>query len=416
MYAIFGILKEAQKNLSVQNLSMAINLTRTENHNTVYQNAAKDHFLRPSEKQKIRLKHLNDVLRSRQTTLLPEAFIDEFPEDIKKSLKEEIRLFNDILGKLDLLLDKPGLLDAEQKEIEGQLASLNASMAYIYTEAIVAFQVLKNKQQLSLERLFKIIVTLSFFLVVALLALIYFMLKYQNQSKQLKYESGVKDQFFSIIAHDLLSPFSSLLARTQMMAQSAESTSKDKVIEFAADANEAAERVYILLRNLLEWSQLQMTGATLERESIQLGSLVQETFEILEPIALKKNIQLLNTITDSIAYADREMTKTILRNLITNSLKFTPHGGSIEVSSTNQNDETLVMISDTGIGIPNEYVNKLFMLDQKTSTTGTGGEVGTGLGLPLCKDILERNGGRIWVESTFGEGSQFYFTLPTGSK
>ncbi|MDA1089625.1 MAG: HAMP domain-containing sensor histidine kinase [Proteobacteria bacterium] len=416
MYAVFGTLSDARQFFRAPDLWMAVDLTRTENLNATYQNAAKSFFLNPTEKQKMRLKHLNGVLKNRRNLLVPKQLKEKFPEEIKKSLKEETGYFFDALTQLSRLQDKPGLLTAEQKEIETHLASLNASMAYIFTESITVFQGLRNRQRVALDKLFKTIVVLSAFFVAALLALIYFMLKFQNQSKQLTYESGVKDQFFSIIAHDLMSPFTSLLGFTQMMAQSAENLTKDKTVEYANDANKAAERVYVLLRNLLEWSQLQMTGATVERDKIQLGRLVQETLEILKPDALKKDIRLINDVTDAVAFADREMTKTVIRNLIGNALKFTPQGGSIKISSTHQGDETLITVGDTGIGIPKEHLDKLFLLDQKTSTTGTGGEIGTGLGLPLCKDMLERNGGRIWVESTFGKGSQFHFTLPTESR
>lgn len=230
---------------------------------------------------------------------------------------------------------------------------------------------------------------------------------------QLQYEIGVKNKFFAIISHDLKSPFNALLGMTQMMTQMADSFSKDKLVEYASSVNEAGVRVFDLLQNLLEWSLLQMDGAKVEPETISLQDAVQENVDILKPIALEKDITLKNGVKKTAAFADREMVQTVIRNLIANALKFTPPGGSVEISSRKNENMVQVTVSDTGVGMSAEQAEKVFTLDQKTSTTGTAGEHGTGLGLPLCKDMIERNGGRIWVESTEGEGSRFHFTLPT---
>ncbi|NQU57839.1 MAG: PAS domain-containing sensor histidine kinase [Rhodospirillales bacterium] len=233
-------------------------------------------------------------------------------------------------------------------------------------------------------------------------------------NEQLKYEIDIKNRFFSIISHDLKSPFTSLLGMTKMMSQMADSFSKDKLVEYANSVNEAGERVFELVHNLLDWSRLQMDGEKLEPEIIPLDKLAQESIEILKTTALEKNIALTNKIKKTTAFADKEMVRTVIRNLVANSLKFTPSGGSVEVSSRKHGDLVQVTVTDTGVGMSTDQTEKIFSLDQKTSTTGTAGEKGTGLGLPLCRDMLERNGGDIWVESTPGEGSRFHFTLPIG--
>lgn len=230
---------------------------------------------------------------------------------------------------------------------------------------------------------------------------------------QLKYEVNVKNQFFSIISHDLKSPFTSLLGMTHMMSQMADSFSKEKLVDYANTVNEAGERIFELLNNLLEWSRLQMEGANLEPVTIALDELTQDSIDVLKPIALGKDISLTNKIKKTAAFADQDMVQTVIRNLIANAIKFTPSGGSVEVSSQKQGDVVQVTVTDTGVGMSTEQAEKIFSLDQKTSTMGTAGEKGTGLGLPLCKDMLERNGGHIWVESTQGKGSSFYFTLPS---
>ncbi len=234
----------------------------------------------------------------------------------------------------------------------------------------------------------------------------------EKSQNDLQYEVDVKNRFFSIISHDLKSPFNSLLGMTQMMSQMADSFSKDKLVEYSTDVNEAAEKVFNLLQNLLEWSRLQMEGGKFEPQNISLHDLVDESINVLSPVAMEKNVVLTNATTKDTVFADREMVQTVIRNLITNAVKFTPSGGKVGLSSEINDDMVQVTVSDNGIGVSKEQISDIFALDQKTSTTGTAGEKGTGLGLPLCKEMLERNGGHIWVESSPGEGSRFHFTLP----
>ena len=229
---------------------------------------------------------------------------------------------------------------------------------------------------------------------------------------QLKYEVGVKNRFFSIIAHDLKSPFTSLLGMTQMMAQMSDSMSKDKLVEYARDVNETGNRVFDLLHNLLDWSRLQMMENTLEKEIISLEEVTQENMDILAPIALEKQVVIANRVGDIEAFCDRNMVLTVLRNLIANALKFSHSGGVVEITATHKGRMVEVTVSDTGIGMSENKIAKIFALDEKTSTDGTAGEHGTGLGLPLCRDMIDRNGGEIWVESTVGKGSKFHFLLP----
>ncbi len=234
----------------------------------------------------------------------------------------------------------------------------------------------------------------------------------EENQMALKYEVDVKNRFFSIIAHDLKSPFTSLLGMTQMMSQMAGSFSKEKLVEYATLVNESGDRVFELLQNLLEWSRLQMEGGKFEQQIISLHDLSQESINMLYPVAVEKNITLTNAINNDAAYADPDMVQTVIRNLISNALKFTPSDGEVEISSAKKDGFIQVTVSDTGVGISKEQAANVFALDQKTSTVGTAGEKGTGLGLPLCKEMIEKNDGMIWVESTTDEGSRFHFTLP----
>ncbi|MBT4082643.1 MAG: HAMP domain-containing histidine kinase [Alphaproteobacteria bacterium] len=231
-------------------------------------------------------------------------------------------------------------------------------------------------------------------------------------SEKLEYENNVKDRFFSIIAHDLKNPFNSLLGMTKIMSQMADKLSMEELLSCAKDVNEAGERTFELLHNLLDWANLQMSGGKISPETIDLQELVQESMDVLAPTAQNKKVLITTDLQNANAYADRNMVNMVIRNLLTNAIKFTPQSGTIEVSSQNRDGMIEITVSDSGVGIPEDKIGKLFALDEKTSTTGTDGETGTGLGLPLCEDMLKRNSGRIWVESIQGEGSKFHFNLP----
>jgi len=236
--------------------------------------------------------------------------------------------------------------------------------------------------------------------------------KLKISEDKLKQEVYVKNRFFSIIAHDLRSPFHSLLGMTKMFSQGVRKFNKEELVESAANLNEQGNRVFDLLQNLLEWSRLQMEGGKQEPINIQLAELTQEIIAILNITALDKEISLINNIRNVRAYADQNMIRTVILNLITNAIKFSRAGGAVIVSAGISDNRVLVNVSDTGVGMTKGQVEKLFSLDHKTSSLGTAGEMGTGLGIILCKEMLERNEGKIWVESTIGEGAVFHFTLP----
>ncbi len=231
--------------------------------------------------------------------------------------------------------------------------------------------------------------------------------------EQLKHEIRTKDRFFSIIAHDLRSPFNALLGMTDMMANMSDSFSREDLTEYAMHTNQAGNRVFELLQNLLDWSLLQMEGTTLEQKMVPLRGIAHKSIEVLKPVAQQKEIELINEIQETTVFSDPNMVDTVIRNLVANALKFTPSGGSVTVSSLQDGDMAQVMVSDTGVGMSEEQAKTIFSLDQRTSTTGTAGEEGTGLGLPLCREMVEKNGGRIWAESDPGEGSAFFFTMRT---
>ncbi|MBT3700552.1 MAG: HAMP domain-containing histidine kinase [Alphaproteobacteria bacterium] len=224
-----------------------------------------------------------------------------------------------------------------------------------------------------------------------------------------------KDQFFSIIAHDLLSPFTILLNYSQMLKTSARSISREKVAELSGALNEATEGALLLVQDLLGWSQIRMHQRAAELEPCPLRELIAETLREIEFVAHEKNIQLIDESTAMTAMADRQMCRTVLRNLISNAIKFTPEEGQIKVTAASDGKVARINICDSGIGVEAARLETLFDIDPEKSTDGTSGESGTGLGLVLCKEFVENQGGKIQAQSTPGEGSTFSFTLPLAS-
>jgi PAS domain S-box-containing protein len=223
-----------------------------------------------------------------------------------------------------------------------------------------------------------------------------------------------KDKFFSIIAHDLRSPFNGFLGLTKMMAEDIEHLSMKEVQEFSSLMQKNADNLFKLLENLLEWARMQRGVTEFNPENCLLTLFVNQILDVQSEVAKAKEIELVSHIPEDAAVTvDIPMFNTILRNLISNAIKFTPRGGNIEIGVLVQPSEGLVIyVKDSGIGMNEDTISKLFKLDEKVSRPGTEGEASTGLGLLLCKEFVEKHGGKIWVESEVDKGSKFYFSLP----
>lgn len=222
-----------------------------------------------------------------------------------------------------------------------------------------------------------------------------------------------KDKFFSIIAHDLSSPFQTFWGLTEMMTDDDADYTHEEYVEMSKKLNKLARNLYVLLRNLLEWAQMQKGAMDFEPESFNISDVLDPIIETSLTRCEQKGISLINTIEPEISLlADKKMVNSILMNLISNAIKFTSRGGSVSVSGKTINDSTIeISVTDTGIGMTKDKLKKLFKLGEKTKSEGTDGELSTGLGLMLCKEFVEKNGGKIRVESKPGIGSKFYFTL-----
>lgn len=237
--------------------------------------------------------------------------------------------------------------------------------------------------------------------------------KVNQQNVELQDLNAMKDKFFSIISHDLKGPLNSLTSFSGLLINHTDSLSKEEIRMLAQDLDKSLKNLFALLQNLLEWSRSQTGNIDFKPEVFDLGMLLEENRELLNTQTQNKKINIQNLNKNKIfVSAHKHSVNTVIRNLISNAIKFTEEGGTITLNVKQNHDKVTVSVADTGVGMRADVTKKLFRIDTKHSTAGTANEKGTGLGLILCKEFVEKNGGSIWVESEEGRGSVFYFTLP----
>jgi PAS domain S-box-containing protein len=230
---------------------------------------------------------------------------------------------------------------------------------------------------------------------------------------QLKELNATKDKFFNIVAHDLKNPFTSLIGSSELLFRNIDQLDNEKIKTLALILNDASKSGYAILQNLLDWSRSQTGLLKFNPENINLRNLIDEHILNLEQISSNKEIRIHSEVKDDLfIYGDKNMIKTILRNLLSNAVKYSYRTGKVIVGATVNDHDVIISVKDTGIGIPKENINKIFRIDAKYSVPGTENEQGTGLGLKLCKEFAEKQGGKIWVESIENEGSEFKFSIP----
>jgi len=236
----------------------------------------------------------------------------------------------------------------------------------------------------------------------------------QELNEQLLMSNLDKDKFFSVIAHDLRSPFHGFIALTQLMSEDISKFSADELSGITHEMNQSAKNLFKLLQNLLEWAQFQKGSLSFTPQVLSLSSFVSKCVEQINPTAIQKGITIINEVSgNQKIFADETMIYSILGNLLSNAVKFTVKNGTVTVRAVNIEDQMIkISVRDTGIGMSESIVEKLFKISKQKGRKGTEGELSTGLGLLLCKEFVEKNGGKIWVESEEGVGSTFYFTLP----
>ena len=244
-------------------------------------------------------------------------------------------------------------------------------------------------------------------------------LKLQEQSKELLELNASKDKFFSIIAHDLRGPFNGFLGLTQIMAEDLPNLTMGEIQEIAVNMRDSSANLFRLLENLLQWAKIQRGLIVFNPENLVLSSIVNESVEMLIESAKRKVIELDIDIPDhQKVFADSNLLQTIIRNLVSNAIKFTHRSGKISISAkVTDNNSVEIAVKDNGIGMSPLLIKQLFRIDIQTGRRGTDDELSTGLGLLLSKDFVEINGGKIWVKSnpdkeSEEKGSTFYFTVP----
>jgi signal transduction histidine kinase len=238
-----------------------------------------------------------------------------------------------------------------------------------------------------------------------------FLIEAKNQ--ELTAINATKDRFFSIIAHDLRNPFNVILNYLNLLKMNDDNLDSNQRHEYIEEIDKSARSTYKLLDNLLLWARSQLNKIIIKKEELLLYDVAADAIEAYIYNAKHKRVSFsINVPKDMTIIADYSTIKTVIANLFSNAIKFSNQGGEIRVEAMEINKWIEVSVIDNGIGIPKEVLPNLFSIDEGYSTKGTGNEKGSGLGLILCKEFVEKNGGKIWVESEVGKGSTFFFTLP----
>jgi len=318
--------------------------------------------------------------------------------------------------KYDRLSNLEKLYESEKKE--NQIARLQAK------QELTLIQLRKNKQLKQLG------ITTALLL---LLLLFFIGLKYldktklnrilegknkviEKSEKELRLLNASKNKFFSIIAHDLKNPLHTILGYSYLMHKDYERFKEDELRKFASDIYQSTNNIFRLLQNLLEWSRSQTGNLNFSPAVVEYQRILDNSLSVLRSLADQKNIVIKTGNDPELKiFADPLMIETVLRNLINNAIKFTPEGGQIEVSAKEADGQILISVSDTGVGISEEETQNLFRIDSKVKRKGTNNEDGSGLGLILCHEFVNKHNGQIWVESTPGKGSEFIFNIPAKS-
>ena len=338
--------------------------------------------------------------------------------DYKSALKYNI-LYDQYSDSLDQKEKYERLVNLEKqyetKKKENEILKLQAK------QELTDIQLKKNTQ----------LKQLGFITVLLLLLFVFFMskkyfdkiksnqlLEIKNQQieqseQELRLLNAAKNKFFSIIAHDLKNPFHTVMGYSYLLSKDYDRFSEEERRKFAVDINRSTNNIFRLLENLLEWSKSQTGRLKFTPLEIEFRKIHDNSVSVLRAFAEQKKIKMNFNCSDELkVFADPIMIETVLRNLINNAIKFTPEKGSINITAEQIENHVRINVSDNGVGISEEDIQNLFSIDSKVKRKGTNNEDGTGLGLILCKEFVDKNNGTLWVESTPGKGSTFSFTIP----
>ncbi|MEQ8216901.1 MAG: PAS domain-containing sensor histidine kinase [Arenibacter sp.] len=235
----------------------------------------------------------------------------------------------------------------------------------------------------------------------------------RESEKQLRELNATKDKLFSIIAHDLRSPFNNILVLCDILKTQLTKSEDSDAPVYLGLIHSTAKSTLVLLENLLDWAKSQSGQISFKNEKIGISSIIQEILELSISIAQTKGISIeVNAVEEIVMNSDKKILKTVIRNLISNAIKYSKPGDKITVSAIEEEDQVKIVISDSGVGMDDKTLDNLFNITTNTPLPGTLNEKGSGFGLVLCKEFIEKLGGKIWVESEKGKGSDFIFTIP----
>lgn len=240
----------------------------------------------------------------------------------------------------------------------------------------------------------------------------------RRKNEDLVRANAEKDKFFSIIAHDLRSPFGAFLNLTKIMAEEVQELSLNQIQSLALTMSKSSAALFDMLENLLEWSRMQRGMTVFEPKLLDLNLTIQQIIQLVNEVARAKHIAIHTDIQgDVIIFADEQMIESTIRNLLSNAIKFTPREGRVTISAKKEADHAIIVsIEDNGIGMNQKILDRLFRIDENVSRKGTDGESSSGLGLMLCKEFIEKHAGTIWVESEVDKGTTFHFRIPAIGK
>lgn len=241
--------------------------------------------------------------------------------------------------------------------------------------------------------------------------------KAEESEAHLRELNAIKDKLFAIISHDLRNPFCSIIGFSNLLTERVLKKDYDGIVEYARVISDSSWRVMDLLMNLLEWSNAQMGKMEFKPENIDIVALIEGASALSTDGAQQKSITMILDLPQNITvFADKVMMSIILRNLISNALKFTYPEGKVTISAIQKENEVMVSVADNGVGISKNAIGKIFLFEKSISTEGTRKEGGSGLGLLLCKEFVSKHGGKLLAESELGKGSTFYFTIPKSQR
>ncbi len=320
--------------------------------------------------------------------------------ELKASELNLIEINNDLIAQIQ------GLVESIKINIKEQEAKYND----------VFLKSVKHSTYL-LQNILIALMVLAFLLAIYILKLAYRNDKFQNNiislNEKIMKDSIEKDKFYSIVSHDIMNPFNALLGFSKILKDAVKEGDQIEIEECSEIVHQSANRISNLLHNLLVWSRMQNGKIQFSAKKQNINQLITDAVSVVSPIAKNKNISIDLFAEEGIeAEVDNNMIGSVMQNLITNAIKFTERGGEVKITANTESSNLNVVVADSGIGMSEEQLHKLFKLDKTSSAKGTDDETGTGLGLIISKEFIEKHNGRIWAESTLGKGSKFCFSIP----